>query len=235
MVEYIKAVKLPFSDWKKLGIGTLIGIAATYVPLLNILAMFFISGYSAIIAKSAMKKKLVLPEWEKWGDMLLTGAKICLIDIAYLAIPTILMVIGVGSALAGIGLGLMDFTPEIISERVAAAVGIGGLGAALILLASLLYLVAYYFLPMALMNFLAKGNIGAAFNFGEVARKALRAKYLVALLFMAAYVIVAGMAAGILDILTAATYVGPLIVSGALVTLIAITAYSVFGQVYAEK
>lgn len=235
VVEYIKAVMLPFSDWKKLGIGTLLGIAVTIVPLLNILVMLLISGYSAIIAKNAMNKKFVLPEWTKWGQIFIIGAKIFLISFVYMLIPTALLLTGLGSVLAGIGVGLADLTPELVSEQLAAVIALGGAGAILILLAIFLYLVAYYFLPMAELNFIAKGKVSAAFNLGEVVKKVMRLKYFISVLFLLAYLIVVGIVTGILNLLTSATVIGPIIVSGALMIILSITDYSVLGQVYAEK
>ena len=53
MVEYGKALKKPFEDWKKFLIGVLLNI----IPIVN----FIVSGYGILIAKSTMRKNHALP------------------------------------------------------------------------------------------------------------------------------------------------------------------------------
>jgi hypothetical protein len=238
MVEYINAVKLPFSDWKKLGIGALIGIAVSYIAILGFLAMFFISGYCARIAKAAMKKKLAMPDWDKPGELFSTGARICLIDVLYLILPTVLIIAGLASALAGIGIGLVQLislTPEEMSAQVSSALGLGGTGIILVMVACFLFIITYYFLPMAIMNYIAKGKLSAAFNFGEILQRSMRWKYFSSVLFAMAFILVAAICSTILSGLTAETVIGPVIASGATIMVITSVTYCIFGQAYGEK
>jgi hypothetical protein len=238
MVEYIKSAKLPFTDWKKLGIGALLGTAFMYIPLLGLFAVFFFWGYLASVAKSAMKKKLALPLWDNWKQKFVIGAKIFLINICYLAIPMILMLIGLSITLAGIGMTfyeLVTLDPTVVSQRMEIAMAVGGTGFALMLIADILCMIAGYFLPMALMNFISKGKVASAFNFFEVISKAMRWKYFVSVLFMAAYLIAVAVVAGIVGALTSATVIGPLIIAGAAVMVLGTTAYAILGQAYAQK
>ena len=55
MVNYVEAMKKPFSDLKTLGIGAVIGA----IPLVNLL----ISGYAVKTAQDVMSKKNKLRAW----------------------------------------------------------------------------------------------------------------------------------------------------------------------------
>lgn len=77
MVKYAEAIKRPFSDWKKLGIGGLMYL----IPLVNIITGLFAYGYGLLCAKTAKEKKL--PEWKNWGDLFVKGLLAAIIGIIY--------------------------------------------------------------------------------------------------------------------------------------------------------
>jgi len=83
----------------------------------------------------------------------------------------------------GIGSGLMNvFSRGDIS-------GLLTVGP-MILLALLLYLVAAYLIPIAIMRYVVSGSFGDAFSFGEIFKKVLNAEYFISWLIMLVYSLV---------------------------------------------
>lgn len=85
-MRYEEAIRRPFSDYKKLGIGILLNI----VPIINFIAM----GYAFECAKLTLNNKNNLPEWKSFGSLFLKGLIYMLISIIYF-VP-LLPLIGVG-------------------------------------------------------------------------------------------------------------------------------------------
>ncbi|MCK5282624.1 MAG: DUF4013 domain-containing protein [Nanoarchaeota archaeon] len=124
MVNYIIAIKRPFSDWKKLGIGCLIllgvGIASfimmipftlstiltknfilKYVP--NIISIFVFAVPTAYFIKcgfTASKKKFSLPNWSDFGALFNDGIKLGIISLIY-SIPFMLILSSVSTSILG--------------------------------------------------------------------------------------------------------------------------------------
>jgi len=86
MVNYTEAIKRPFTDGKKFLIGVLLNI----LPIVNLLVV----GYTLECAKSAMKKKYKLPEWENWGDYFVKGLLATIIGFIYMIPALMLLLIG---------------------------------------------------------------------------------------------------------------------------------------------
>ncbi|MBN1386185.1 DUF4013 domain-containing protein [Candidatus Woesearchaeota archaeon] len=217
MVDYAKAIQRPFSDWKKY----LIGCALYVIPFLNIITGIFASGYSVMCAKSAMKKDFKLPEWDDWGGMFVKGLLLMVIGIIYM-LPA--MIVG---AIAGFTAAAAIFSGENWMTALGAVGALGGV-------AFLIILVTAYFLPAATMLFADKGNLGAAFEFGNVFKMALTGTYFVAWLITLLILIGVGIVVGFVSALLAVTVVLPWAISAMFSMFSTIMAMSVFGQVYAE-
>lgn len=102
------ALKYPFSDWKKfliLGI-ILVIINIGYILMdfggnielwvlsivISFIVGFLVNGYIFRIIKSSLDGKVELPEFNKWVNMGVEGAKVYIVYIVYL-IPIILLII----------------------------------------------------------------------------------------------------------------------------------------------
>ncbi len=74
---------------KKILIGSLLVLAGYIIPIIPIL---FVLGYSAKIAKRIIDGdgKLVLPEWDDWGDLFKSGGRLLGVSLVY-SLPIILI------------------------------------------------------------------------------------------------------------------------------------------------
>ncbi|MCD6547610.1 MAG: DUF4013 domain-containing protein [Nanoarchaeota archaeon] len=84
MEDYVKALKMPFTDIGKLAMYILLSI----VPVINFAAW----GYLLDVAQTSMKKKTKLPKFKSFWKLFVEGLKCLLITVVYL-IPLIIAVI----------------------------------------------------------------------------------------------------------------------------------------------
>ncbi|MGC9310737.1 MAG: DUF4013 domain-containing protein [Candidatus Aenigmatarchaeota archaeon] len=211
IVDYGRAIKRPFSDAKKLVIGIIVSI----IPFVNFIA----AGYHLACAKTAMKKKFELPEWEDLGGLFVKGVVAEVIAILYIILPMAVMVI------AGVN-AVLSLVTAMASGAQGAGMGAALLGAgAGFLLGAILMLIMLYLLPAAILGYVKSDKFGAAFRLGEVFGKAFRVDYFVAFVFVALY-------GGIISvILSIVPYFGTMVawfISG-------VTAMTVFAEVYESK
>jgi len=219
LVEFVNAIKRPFSDWKKMGIG-----AAMYlIPIVNWITQFFASGYIINCAKSAMKKDKKLPEWDNWGDMFVKGLLVAVIGMIYF-LPTLI-------------LGLVTGGSFVLSLIQAGATGtmpnIGAAGAG-IAITALLAILTMYVAPVAILLYAEKGNFGAAFAIGEVFKKAFTGAWLVGWLLAMVYGIVVSAVGGLLSMVLAMTIIGPFIIMALMSIIMGITVITILAEAYEE-
>jgi len=162
MVDFEAAIKRPFQDFKKLGIGALMYM----IPVVSFITMFFASGYGLECAKTAMKKKSKLPEWTDWGNLFLKGLSVFAIALIYSIPIGIIAAFMVVKAMQGVGSynTMLSAQPEMIMSNMAS------LGLGFILFMVLLLLLSYI-MPMVLMFFVDKWKFGDAFKLGEIFKK----------------------------------------------------------------
>jgi len=218
-MEFGEAVKLPFSDLKKLTIAALMFM----IPVLNIITMFFGSGYFLESAKSAMKGKFVLPEWEGWGTLFVNGLLALVIGIIW-SIP--LLIVGfvtVGSALAGI---FASATSGVVSGLPVAGFGIG------MIIFLILALLTAFVTPVAVLNFVKKDSFGTAFEFGEIFGKAFTGGYFAAWIVAFIYMIVVSWIAGVVSVLLGFTIVLPIIIMGFMNAITGITGLVLIAEAF---
>lgn len=224
MVNFGEAIKRPFQDFKKLGIGALMYM----IPFLSIVTQFFSSGYSLECAKTAMKKDYKLPEWADWGNLWVKGFLYFLIGVIYSIPLVIILMITVGTALfASFLTAFSGSSPQALVSS------FGAVGSTLILL-FLVGLLTIYITPMAIMLFVDKGRFSEAFKLGIVFKKAFTSKYFVAWIILIIYSLIIAMVAGLLSVITTITVILPLIIIGFMNMILAITYMTVLGEVYSE-
>jgi hypothetical protein len=212
MVNYTEAIKRPFSDIKTLAVGILISI----IPIVNFIAM----GYMLKCAKTAMAGKKPLPEWEAYGNLFVKGVVAALIALAYVIIPVLIIGISLGTAIlsyfGGVAAGMMGGAGSM------AAIGSAGIG---IIVGGILYLIAMYFIPAALMNYAKTEQASSAFKLREVFKKALSVDYLIVWLVVAVYAMILGVITSII----------PIIGFGISSFVVGVTAFTLFGELYLKE
>jgi hypothetical protein len=228
MVNYIDAIKKPFSDLKTLGIGAIVG-AIPIVSLLN-------AGYGLKTAEDVMSKKNKLRAWSlsDLGEYIIKVIMMIIITIVYMIVPVIVIAVGVGAAIAtalpAILSGAGDMTAVV--SAIMPSLMVGG---PIILIGALLALIAAFLLPMATMKWLKKGKIGAAFSIGSVVKNALTIDYIVSLIVIFVYAIilslVAGLISGILGLIPIIGFILSLIIMGGVSFALGVTEYTILAQV----
>lgn len=220
MVDYIEAIKRPFSDLRKSGLAALF----IWIPIVS----FFSLGYFLECAKTSSKNKRELPEWENYKEKFIKGFLYMIISLIY-ALPLIgvfsilfikfvdtlfiknsIQVLTTGD-LTRIMPAIINLflTPEIIGYIIAALV---------------LGFIAAYLVPMALILYTLNEKFSYAFNFREIFKRVLTKKYAFAWA-------VAGIYYTLLNsILGFVPFVGGIIASA----LGGITSYTIYGSVYRE-
>jgi hypothetical protein len=212
-MEFVEAIKRPFSDWKKLLIAALMYM----IPLISIVTQFFGVGYLLECGKTAMKKTAKLPEWTDWGNLFVKGLVAFIISAIYFMPTVILILIVAGTTI------LTGFSVQNLG------VLIGSLGVGM-LLVLVVGIITAYVLPVAILTYASKGGFGSAFALKEVFAKAFTGQYLVAWLLSAVAGVVVMMVAGYLSALLALTFVLPLILSGLATAISGIIAMTLLGE-----
>ena len=223
MVNFEEAIKRPFQDFKKLGIGALMYM----IPIVNIVTIFFSSGYGLECAKTSMKKKYKMPEWDDWGNLWIKGFLGFLIGLVYSIPLAIIAALVVGPILFKTLGGLVSSSPQAFIS------GIGSIGSALIIVA-LIGLLTIYIIPIAIMLFVDKGKFSDAFEFSIIFKKAFTSKYFSAWIILMIYSFAVSMVAGLLSAITTITVILPLIITGFANMILIITSMTIFGEVYSE-
>ena len=122
------------------------------IPL--ILAGLLLGGYGVKITRRVINGATpVLPEWDNWGDLLIDGVKAWVIGLIY-ALPMIII---------GLCLSLPIGIAAEEAEGVASV-----FGAFMSCFNFLWGIVMGLLLPAAIALFVAKGEVSAAFRFGDV-------------------------------------------------------------------
>ncbi len=164
-LSVVEAIKLPFTDLKKLAIAAALSIGliglSYFVPMalfVSFIPALAVAGYLVRAAKETYEKgSYTLPEWNNWGNLFGKGIAASIICGIYL-IPLF-------------AFNAMSVSAILASPEPAALLQQMYIGAIVIILA------IDYVLGMALVFYAIKGNFGAAFKFGEIFKKILTVEY----------------------------------------------------------
>lgn len=228
MVDYIEAIKKPFSDLKTLGIGAILGA----IPLANLLN----SGYALKTAENVMSKKNKLRVWklDDLGDYIVKVIMAIIITLAYMIIPLIIMGIGLGAA-------LVTALPIILSGTTDATTLMNAIwpslmvGGPIILIGGILALIAMFLLPIATLKWIKKSKLSAAFAIGSVLKNALTLDYIIAIIVITVYVfvilIITGIIGGILGFIPIIGWILNMLIMGGTSFAILVTEYTILAQI----
>ena len=236
MVDYLEALKRPFSDMKKLLIGIFLGS----IPIVNLIVVDY-----TLVCTSLTKIKVEkdnLPEWENYGDLFKKGLIAAIIGFI-LFIPNSLVLFGafetvvtsptVNQMLGGISPDTWNkiFTGEITEMQIqdwfaqnwTQFVPLLVSATPFIILGIILGLIASYILPVIVLEWLKEDSFTAAFRW-EVVKKTLSMDYLVN------WIVV-----GIFGMIMSALFSRvPLLGTGIVVFVSGVFSYTIFSEIYEE-
>jgi hypothetical protein len=179
--------------WTTVAIGGLLSLLSFLV-----IPVFLVLGYGARVLRDTMAdpESEAAPVFDDWGALLVDGLKQFVVGLAYFLVPGVIVAVVAGGLIAA-----------AVSGNGAVRVGaiIGALGG--LLLAGVLFLVAYYLLPAALTVVAVSGRLGDAFDFGRMRALVTTREYAVRWAVGLGVLLVAGAVAGALS----ATGVGALV------------------------
>jgi len=147
-----------FEFAKKLTTDTgrlIILIVLDFIPVAN----WIVVGYAARVLREAPAGQ-VPPKLENYSRLLVDGAKIFIVSLIYMLIPTILIVIGAISVVGG------AFSSQ--EETVTSGVLLGGTGVALFLVGIILAFFFLIVLGVGIAHMVKTEKFGKAFAFGEL-------------------------------------------------------------------
>ena len=225
MVDYAGAIKKPLSDMQTLGISTVMGA----IPIVNILMWFF----GVENAKRVLNKNASLPSWN--ADVIFSNIvpalKMLVVGIVYLIPGLVVAGIGLVPIIGGIIAGITSGDTSTLLAGLAA-------GGIIALVGVLLMLIGAVLSSMGTYMTLKTGSIGAGFNIGAILKKVFTATYWISLIVYFIYVIVIGIAAGIISgILLVIPVLGfflGLLVSGLAMYLTSITCTTIIAGIFNE-
>ena len=235
VIDFIKAIKRPFSDFRKFGLGFLFGL----VPIVNL----FVGGYSLACAKSAEKKKYELPEWREFGSLFLHGILGAVICFLYFVPAMIFMAACIGLMVRWLGTAYpWSAIAPVLSqpaeqmmpalETLLAGMPIGGI-IVLLTAAFALLVLASYVLPSALLFYVNRWKFNDAFDFKGILRKAFTSNYFVLWLLIAVYSIAFRYAANYTIGLIPT--IGAMMADSLAAFVIGVTCMTVFGELFYSK
>jgi len=236
-MKYEEALMKPFTDLKKLAIGIILSI----IPIVNFTITTGFAMESSGLGKAKASSKM--PEWKEWSYLFMKGLGAFVIKAIYMIPAIAFIAVGVGVAVSDIvGAMVGTVSPQMLGQAVGSQVAansqlaqlfaqnwmtlLPGLLAAapVIAVGILLALLASFFSPIAVLNYLSKRNFSAAFDFGVIMRKSLTSTYVMAWLTMLVVSMVVGAVLGFIPVL------GQAIAA----FLLSVMSYGLYGQAFKE-
>jgi hypothetical protein len=197
----------------------LIGGVLSILSILLIPA-FIVSGYLVRVLRSAIAGEAAAPAFGEWGELFVDGLKAFVIAFVYGLVPAV-----VGFVLVG-GSVIATFSTESGSAGL-----IGGVGLLFGLAVSVvLGLAAWYLIPAATANFATTGRLSAGFDIGALRPVVTSKRYATGWLLALGVVVLAGIVAGMLNVIPVlGTIVGVFVSFAA-----SVVAYHIIGRTWAD-
>ena len=164
MIDYVEAIKRPFSDFQKYAIGVLLYI----LPIISLLSL----GYIIESAKLSIRRKNELPEWKDFGRLFITGLLTFIISFVYFIPLFIILLVGLGAKSFFQNFAYLATTQDMLDIKTVFST----LGPLVFLLVFLAILAVYLF-PAAVLIFADTKKFGHAFNLGRVFEVAFSREY----------------------------------------------------------
>lgn len=149
MVDYVNALKYPFTNIKSFIIGALMSVLSMFlIPFL------FLNGYLVKMIRATNEKSEFMPEWKDWKELLFDGVFVSAIEVAYLLPSLLLFTVASGTS-------TQTLASAIASNTV---LDIGITTVALLLISSILMLFAFFIIPVAVVNYALTKEFRKAFD-----------------------------------------------------------------------
>jgi hypothetical protein len=177
MVDYVRAIKRPFTDFKKLIIGILLNLP---IPLFRIITNPMALGYALNCGKTASKGSYELPEWKGYWKLWINGFVAGIIGIIYFIPAIILAFVFARDLVIGLATNATTFFINFIQNPVWLISNYG----ISILFVWVVSILIGYFVPIAMLNWIIEGKFGSAFDFRNIFKKVFTRKYFVAWLVL---------------------------------------------------
>jgi hypothetical protein len=178
-----------------------------------IVPIFIVQGYFVRILRAAVEGEETTPSFTDWGDLIVDGVKLFVVNLVYGLI--LLIPLGIVVAITGVAASGGN-----ASRAVAGIVGIVGF-----LVVAALGLVVAYIVPAAAANFAVEGRLGAAFDLSTVFGAAFTGDYAMAWLLAVVVAIVGGLIGSALSFLVVGIFV---------LFYVQVSMYYLFGRGFAE-
>ncbi len=164
-------------DWKnKFLVGSLLALAATFIPLVGLLALLAVYGYALILMRAVMRgEPRFLPKWDDLGKMFVDGLQSAFAAVGYL-LPGII-VFGCGFAFFFVAMFGGTFAAAA-TENARDAAGssffvfmLGQLGLFVTMgIAMFVWLAGTLVIPVAVGQYVRTGEIAAGYRWSEIWR-----------------------------------------------------------------
>lgn len=236
MVKYTEAIKKPFTDLTKL----VIGIVLSLIPIVQWVAKGFALESSGL-GKTRPSAKM--PEWKNFVHLFVKGLLSDIILFVYMLPAFIIFLVAAGIALAPLaGVLISSAIPQeigqvlqphdagpkllknLIEQNWQLIIPTLIVAAPIFLIAFVLFLIASYVGPIAILNYVKTNKFGKAFEFGIIFRKTLNSRYFMVWLVTT---ILIGIVAAVLTFI-------PLIGKAMIYFLTSVIAFTLYGQIYRE-
>lgn len=238
-MDILRAIKRPFTDFNKLGIGIIFLI----IPFINIITGFLVKGYKLESARTAVNKKFAMPKWENWGNLFVRGLLSWVIGLIFMIPAIILILIAIGKVLYNIILQYgfnqgLSVNNQISDQLIQNALLQNTSMFPIFIIGVLLALLAAYITPIAIMKYIGKYNFKDAFDLKPIFKKAFKGKYFVAILAVLLYSVIIGLISSALNLgfiainIPFITIILSLILNGVAGFMVMVTSYTIFGEVY---
>ena len=179
MVDYVGAIRKPFSDLKTALLSIVIGLVGTLTfGLVNVI----LSGFVFESVRNHLHNDKHMPHFEA-GNIVhyfIDGLKVLIVMVVYSIPGGILLLLAFG----GIILGLLSGGDTITLSN--AILSSGALG----LVGFIVWTIGQWFAWLGVVNMAERERIGAAFNLPVILRTMLSGKFLVSLIVTIAYMFI---------------------------------------------
>lgn len=202
-------------DWLK---TVLIGGVLSLLGFL-IIPTIIVNGYLLRVLRAGVEGDVQPPKFEDWGDLLVDGILLWVVQFVYIGVPTFLLFIVAGSFAVVAAVGTSAAAGESAGAMAGGIVALVLGGSVMLLL-----LLASYLLPAAIANFARTGEVTAAFHLRTIAAAAFSADYFLAVVLVIAVSLVLGLIGGLLTIILVGIFV---------LFYLQMVVYHLFGQGFA--
>ena len=233
-VDYVKALKRPFSDTRKFLVGTILGM----IPLVNLTVIGYTLNSTGLAKDNGNRDGL--PEWTNFGELFMKGLGTVAIGIIML-LPAGLILLGTfGSVITSPALSMIfggvpmdtwnnyaagqmtDIQMEDwFAQNWTEFIPVFTKAVPLLLLGGLLAALAFYILPAAILGWVKEDRFSAAFSW-ETIKKTMTLDYLVNWLIV-------GYLGGVLTSLLGWV---PFLSTGITMYVSGVFSYTVFAELY---